>query len=215
GAKGTNPEELIAAAHAACLSMALSAGLEKAGRPVARVETTAACTMDMVDGAPKITKMALTVRGKVPGLDQAGFQKAAEEAKRGCAAAGGRLAPPVACRQARAGAALPMTPMTPQRIDRRDLLALVGALLVAAVCVRLGLWQLDRLHQRRAHNALVAAARARPELELPLPVDSLRDRRLRAHGAYDYARERLWHGRSYEGIPGVDFVTPLRLSDGT
>jgi lipoyl-dependent peroxiredoxin len=84
GAKGTNPEELIAAAHAACLSMALSAGLEKAGKPVTRVETTAACTMDMVDGAPKITRMALTVRGKVPGLDQAGFQKAAEEAKRGC-----------------------------------------------------------------------------------------------------------------------------------
>jgi len=108
-----------------------------------------------------------------------------------------------------------MTPKTPRRFDRRDLLALVGALLVAAVCVRLGLWQLDRLHQRRAYNALVAAARARPELELPLPVDSLRDRRLRAHGAYDYARERLWHGRSYEGIPGVDFVTPLRLSDGT
>jgi lipoyl-dependent peroxiredoxin len=84
GKKGTNPEELIAAAHAACLSMALSAGLEKAGKPVTRVETTAACTMDMVDGAPKITKMELKVRGRVPGLDQAGFQKAAEEAKRGC-----------------------------------------------------------------------------------------------------------------------------------
>src|SRR6267154_4548989 len=84
GKKGTNPEELIAAAHAACLSMALSAGLEKAGKPVTRVETTAACTMDMVNGAPTITKMALSVRGKVPGLDQAGFQKAAEEAKRGC-----------------------------------------------------------------------------------------------------------------------------------
>ena len=84
-----------------------------------------------------------------------------------------------------------MTPKTPRRFDRRDLLALVGAL-------------------------LVAAARARPELllPLPLPVDSLRDRRLRAHGAYDYAGERLWHGRSYEGIPGVDFITPLRLSDG-
>ena len=102
--------------------------------------------------------------------------------------------------------------------DRRDLIALVGALLVAGVCVRLGIWQLDRLHQRRAHNALVAAARARPELDiragLPLPIDSLRDRRLRARGAYDYARERLWHGRSYEGIPGVDLVTPLRLPDG-
>jgi surfeit locus 1 family protein len=103
--------------------------------------------------------------------------------------------------------------------DRRDLIALAGALLVAGVCVRLGIWQLDRLHQRRAHNALVAAARARPELEiregLPLPIDSLRDRTLRARGAYDYARERLWHGRTYEGIPGVDFITPLRLPDGT
>jgi surfeit locus 1 family protein len=103
--------------------------------------------------------------------------------------------------------------------DRRDLIALVAALLVAGGCVRLGIWQLDRLHQRRAHNALVAAARARPELEIRedphLPIDSLRDRRLHARGGYDYARERLWHGRSYEGIPGVDFVTPLRLSDSS
>jgi len=81
---GTNPEELIAAAHAACLSMALSAGLEKAGKPATRVQTEAACTMDMVNGTPTITRMDLTVRGKVPGLDQAGFQKAAEEAKSGC-----------------------------------------------------------------------------------------------------------------------------------
>ncbi len=84
GKKGTNPEELIAAAHAACFSMALSAGLEKAGKPVSRVETTAACTMDMVNGSPTITKMELKVRGMVPGLDQAGFQRAAEEAKRNC-----------------------------------------------------------------------------------------------------------------------------------
>jgi len=84
GAKGTNPEELIAAAHAACLSMALSAGLERSGKPATRIETTAACTIDMIDGAPKITKMELTVRGQVPGLDQAGFQRAAEEAKNGC-----------------------------------------------------------------------------------------------------------------------------------
>src|SRR6266540_2977012 len=83
-AKGTNPEELIAAAHAACFSMALSAGLEKAGTPVTRVETRASCTLEMVDGAPKITRIALTTRGKVPGLDQAGFQKAAEEAKNNC-----------------------------------------------------------------------------------------------------------------------------------
>ncbi|HVH11033.1 MAG TPA: OsmC family protein [Gemmatimonadales bacterium] len=84
GKKGTNPEELIAAAHASCFSMALSAGLEKAGTPVTRIETTAACTLDMVNGTPTITKMALSVRGQVPGLDQAGFQKAADEAKRGC-----------------------------------------------------------------------------------------------------------------------------------
>ena len=84
GKPGTNPEELIAAAHAACFSMALSAGLEKAGKPATRVQTEAACTMDMVNGTPTITRMDLTVRGKVPGLDQAGFQKAAEEAKSGC-----------------------------------------------------------------------------------------------------------------------------------
>src|SRR2546430_4799621 len=83
GKQGTNPEELIAAAHAACLSMALSAGLEKAGKPVTRVETTAACTMEMVDGAPKITKMELKVQGRVPGPDQAGVPKAAQEGKRG------------------------------------------------------------------------------------------------------------------------------------
>jgi lipoyl-dependent peroxiredoxin len=84
GKKGTNPEELIAAAHAACFSMALSAGLEKAGKPVSRVETSAACTLEMVNGTPTITKMELKVSGTVPGLDQAGFQRAAEEAKRGC-----------------------------------------------------------------------------------------------------------------------------------
>ena len=84
GAKGTNPEELIAAAHAACFSMALSAGLERAGTPATRVDTTAAATMDMVNGAPKITTIALSVRGKVAGIDQAKFQKAAEDAKAGC-----------------------------------------------------------------------------------------------------------------------------------
>jgi lipoyl-dependent peroxiredoxin len=84
GKPGTNPEELIAAAHAACLSMALSAGLERAGKPATRIETTAACTMEMVEGNPKITKMELRVRGKVSGLDPAGFQQAAQEAKLGC-----------------------------------------------------------------------------------------------------------------------------------
>src|SRR6266850_4878325 len=102
------------------------------------------------------------------------------------------------------------------RIERRDLAGLTVALLVAAACVRLGVWQLDRLHQRRERNALLLAARARPLLEVngSLPADSARDRRLYARGVYDYAQERLWRARSYQGVPGVDLITPLRLADG-
>ena len=88
GAAGTNPEELIAAAEAACLSMALAAGLEGAGTPATRIETTAACTVDKVAGGFKITTIELKVRGKVPGTDQAKFQKAAEAAKDGCPVSG-------------------------------------------------------------------------------------------------------------------------------
>ncbi|HTO74150.1 MAG TPA: OsmC family peroxiredoxin [Gemmatimonadales bacterium] len=84
GAKGTNPEELLAAAHSACLSMALSAGLEQAGTPAKSVTTTASVTMSFVNGAPRITNIKLVVRGKVPGVDQAAFLKAAEAAKGGC-----------------------------------------------------------------------------------------------------------------------------------
>jgi len=84
GSKGTNPEELIAAAHAACFSMALSASLEKAGTPVTRIETRASCTLEMVEGSPKITRIELETRGQVPGIDQARFQQAAEDAKNGC-----------------------------------------------------------------------------------------------------------------------------------
>ena len=88
GARGTNPEELIAAAHAACLSMALSAGLEKDGKPATRISTKASCTIEKVGDGFKITKMRLEVRGKVPGLDEAGFAKAAEAAKKGCPVSG-------------------------------------------------------------------------------------------------------------------------------
>ena len=88
GAQGTNPEELMAAAHAACFSMALSAGLEKDGSPATRITTKASCTIDKVGDGFKITKMRLEVRGKVPGLDQAGFAKAAEAAKKGCPVSG-------------------------------------------------------------------------------------------------------------------------------
>ena len=88
GARGTNPEELIAAAHAACLSMALSGGLEKAGKPATRISTRAYCTVEKVGDGFKITKMRLEVTGKVPGMDQAGFVQAAEAAKKGCPVSG-------------------------------------------------------------------------------------------------------------------------------
>ena len=84
GAPGSTPEELIAAAHAACYSMALSADLEKAGTPATRVETEAACTIEMVNGVPTISTVALRVRGEVKGVDQAAFLKAAESTKDNC-----------------------------------------------------------------------------------------------------------------------------------
>lgn len=83
-AQGTNPEELIAAAHASCLSMALSAGLEAAGTPPTRITTTASATIDKVGDGFKITRMRLEVRGEVPGMNQAAFAKAAEAANEGC-----------------------------------------------------------------------------------------------------------------------------------
>lgn len=84
GAKGTNPEELIAAAHAACLSMALASELEKAGTPATRITTNAACTIDKAGDGFKISRMRLEVRGVVPGIDQAAFAKVAGAAKDGC-----------------------------------------------------------------------------------------------------------------------------------
>src|SRR5215208_3605797 len=77
----TSPEELIAAAHAACFSMALSLGLAKAGSPPEQLRTSAVVTFVPGTG---ITKSALTVRGRVPGLDADGFREAAEAAKDGC-----------------------------------------------------------------------------------------------------------------------------------
>ncbi|HXG75681.1 MAG TPA: OsmC family peroxiredoxin [Gaiellaceae bacterium] len=77
----TSPEELIAAAHAACFSMALSHGLAQAGTPAERLDTSA--TVTFVPGTG-ITKVALAVRGTVPGIDAAAFQEAAEAARTGC-----------------------------------------------------------------------------------------------------------------------------------
>jgi osmotically inducible protein OsmC len=77
----TSPEELIAAAHAACFSMALSGGLAKAGTPPDELDTSATVTFQPGEG---ITKIALTVEGSVPGLDDAAFQEAAKTAKENC-----------------------------------------------------------------------------------------------------------------------------------
>jgi osmotically inducible protein OsmC len=77
----TSPEELIAAAHAACFSMALSAGLAKGGTPPEELQTSATVTFQPGEG---ITKIALTVEGSVPGLDADGFREAAEGAKANC-----------------------------------------------------------------------------------------------------------------------------------
>jgi osmotically inducible protein OsmC len=77
----TSPEELIAAAHAACFSMALSAGLARAGNPPDELRTSATVTFQPGEG---ITKIALTVQGRVPGLDESAFAEAAETAKANC-----------------------------------------------------------------------------------------------------------------------------------
>jgi osmotically inducible protein OsmC len=84
GERGATPEELLAAAHAACFSMALAAGLEKAGTPATRIATTARCTMDTVDGTPTVTTMRLETRGNVPGIAVTAFQEAAKSAKANC-----------------------------------------------------------------------------------------------------------------------------------
>ncbi len=102
-------------------------------------------------------------------------------------------------------------------MQRRDVTLGVVALLVAAGCVWLGVWQLDRLQQRRARNRLAEARLALPLLEVrrDIPVDSARQRRVIARGVYDFAAEKSWPGRSFEGTPGVALITPLRLADGS
>lgn len=80
----TSPEELIAAAHSSCYSMAFSSELAKAGGTPIALDVTADVTLEQVDGKMTITSVKLTVRGEVEGLDAAGFAAAAEAAKAGC-----------------------------------------------------------------------------------------------------------------------------------
>jgi osmotically inducible protein OsmC len=81
---GSNPEQLIAAAHASCFSMALSNILAQGGNPPDSVRTDATVTLRMVDGTPTITKIDLVTVGQVPGITDATFQDAAAAAKAGC-----------------------------------------------------------------------------------------------------------------------------------
>ncbi|MCQ4322827.1 OsmC family protein [Stutzerimonas stutzeri] len=84
GAPGTNPEELIGAAHAGCFSMALSMLLGQAGLTAERISTTAEVTLDKDDKGFSITAIALTLKAKVPGADNEQFQQIANQAKEGC-----------------------------------------------------------------------------------------------------------------------------------
>jgi surfeit locus 1 family protein len=103
-------------------------------------------------------------------------------------------------------------------MTRRNLLALLLALVAASVCVRLGLWQLDRHRQRAARNALAAArldAAPVAVAQLPPDPDSARYRRVRVTGRWDHEREVVLMNRARQGSPGVNLVTPLRPLDGS
>ncbi len=83
-APGTNPEELIAAAHAGCYSMAFSGKLTTAGFPPERIDTTATVTLEKTDAGQTITKVHLSTRARVPGIQQAAFAEQAEAARATC-----------------------------------------------------------------------------------------------------------------------------------
>ena len=87
-AKGTNPEELIAAAHAGCFSMALAGALGRAGFQPQRVETEAKCHLEKAESGFKITRMELVTTAQVPGIDPAKFQEIANGAKESCPVSG-------------------------------------------------------------------------------------------------------------------------------
>ena len=84
GKKGTNPEELLGAAHAGCFTMALSLILGEAKFTAEQMDTTAKVTLEQVDGGFAITAVHLTLEAKIPGIDQATFEELAAKAKAGC-----------------------------------------------------------------------------------------------------------------------------------
>jgi surfeit locus 1 family protein len=98
----------------------------------------------------------------------------------------------------------------------KDVAGLIVTTLIALVCVRLGFWQIARLQQRRAANAGIEVRERAPVLDVTgaEPLDSVQWRRVRAAGTYDYAREKVWTGRTFQGVPGVALLTPLRVGAG-
>ncbi|MCG3211671.1 MAG: hypothetical protein FOGNACKC_05317 [Anaerolineae bacterium] len=118
----------------------------------------------------------------------------------------------------------PVTTKSPVRplalFSRRWLPSTLLVLMGMAVLVRLGFWQLDRLEQRRAHNAQLAAQLAQPPLELtgaaglPANVADLKNRRIVARGEFDFERQIGLKAQTWQGEPGIHLVTPLRLASG-
>lgn len=100
--KGTNPEELIAAAHAGCFTMALSARLTEAGHPPTRLDTRADIDLSMEDG-PSLSQIRLKVSAEVPGIDDAKFQAIAEDAKQNCPVSKALSAVPISLEATLAG----------------------------------------------------------------------------------------------------------------
>jgi surfeit locus 1 family protein len=103
-------------------------------------------------------------------------------------------------------------------MSRRSRLLLIAVvLLVAAVCARLGVWQVQRLQERRAVNAAALAARAAPLVVLnegSPPSNTIAGRRVQVTGHYDHARDIVLRGRQYRAVPGVEIVSPLLLEGG-
>ena len=100
--KGTNPEELIAAAHAGCFTMALSAKLTEAGHPPTRLDTRADVDLSM-EGGPSLSQIRLKVDAQVPGIDDAKFQSIAEDAKKNCPVSKALSAVPISLQATLAG----------------------------------------------------------------------------------------------------------------
>ena len=100
--KGTNPEELIAAAHAGCFTMALSAKLTEAGHPPTRLDTRADVDLSM-EGGPSLSQIRLKVDAQVPGIDNATFQSIAEDAKENCPVSKALSAVPISLQATLAG----------------------------------------------------------------------------------------------------------------